>query len=471
MSTPQTVSDFATLAREAILAGALDEAEKYTNQAKALKGLDALTPQVDATKRLPFPTEMDAPNLEQTAQQAAMKTWYAKQYGGDLDGDVATVLNDMYGQDYRHLRWAKSADFVRWIRTGKADPKLERLVLYTPDQVLAEIATGATVQELKATQLESQDSAGGYLVPEDFRDSVVSRIQGLTQMRSIAETITTVSDRVTMPVSDGGDDRYTGSVRVYKVDESPTGAQSQTQATFSQATVPVYTIMANIAVSKNLLDDSRGGAAITPYLNSQFATAYAVFEDEQFIVGNGIAGPQGILKDNGTGGPYAFSYGSIATTNSGAATSLLADSFRNMPYSIASQYRQPGAKWLMSRGTVRVVKTLKAGDGTYLWSSRGDAPALQGGQPAGLEGYSIAETEVLGSPTATNGTAYTANTYPVIFITKGSYLIVDKAGGMDVQRYDDSTTAVANSIRLVMRRRVGGQVILPWGIGVMKVST
>jgi hypothetical protein len=60
--------------------------------------------------------------------------------------------------------------------------------------------------------------------------------------------------------------------------------------------------------------------------------------------------------------------------------------------------------------------------------------------------------------------------YPILFVTKGSYLIVDKAGGMDVQRYDDSTTAVANSIVLVMRRRVGGQVILPWGIGTMKVS-
>lgn len=160
-ATPQTVSDFAKLAREAILAGDLTAAETYTNQAKAMKGLVDLEPQVDATKRLPFPTDVDERNLEQTAQQAAMKTWYSKQYGGDLDGDVATVLNDLYGTDYRHLRWAKSADFVRWIRTGKADPKLEKLVLYTPDQVLAEIATGASVAELKATQLESQDSAGG----------------------------------------------------------------------------------------------------------------------------------------------------------------------------------------------------------------------------------------------------------------------------------------------------------------------
>jgi HK97 family phage major capsid protein len=124
----------------------------------------------------------------------------------------------------------------------------------------------------------------------------------------------------------------------------------------------------------------------------------------------------------------------------------------------------------MSRGSARVIKTLKAGDGTYLWSGRSDVPQLAQGQPPSLEGYGIGETEVLASPTTTSGSAYTANVFPILFITKGSYLIVDKAGGMDVQRYDDSTTAKANSIVLVMRRRVGGQVILPWGIAALKIS-
>lgn len=317
--------------------------------------------------------------------------------------------------------------------------------------------------------LHTQSNKPGYLVPEDFRDSIVTRLQGLTQMRSVAETMTTAGDRVTMPVSDGGDDRYTGSVRVFKVDESPTSNAAQTNATFSQTTVPIYTIMATVAVSKNLIDDSAGGAAILPYLNTQFATAYAIFEDEQFIVGNGVAGPQGILKDATTGGPYQFSYGAIAPINSGLATAIQGDSLRNMPYAIATQYRSAGCKWFMSRGSVRATKLLKDGTGAYLWADRN--LQLMNGQPAKLEGYDIAETEVLASPTTNSGSTYTANVYPILFVSKGSYLIVDKAGGMDVQRYDDSVTAVANSIRLVMRRRVGGQVLLPWGIAAMKIST
>ena len=474
MTTGSSVSDFVRLAREAVLAKDFDLAETYKQQAIATKGLDELTPKVDAAARPNFGSvEPDAETLEKSANAAAMKAWYTQSTGGtDISGDIETVLTDMYG-NYRQARWAKAADFVRFIRSGRSDPKLEKLVVYTPEQIMTELAGGMTVADLKAaqkaTQVESQDTSGGYLVPEDFRDSVVTRLQGLTQMRSVAETITTASDRVTMPVSDGGDDRYTGSVRVFKVDESPTSTQAATNALFSQTTVPAYTIMAHVAVSKNLIDDSRGASSILPYLNTQFSTAYAVFEDEQFIIGNGIAGPQGILKDATTGGPYTFSYGSIAAQVSGAATSIQGDAIRNMPYGLATQYRSAGCKWFMSRGSVRVMKTLKDGVGDYLWADR--SQQLMMGQPPKLEGYEIAETEVLAAPTSTSGTTYTANVYPILFVSKGSYLIVDKAGGMDVQRYDDSTTAKANSIVLVMRRRVGGQVILPWGIGAMKIST
>jgi HK97 family phage major capsid protein len=119
-------------------------------------------------------------------------------------------------------------------------------------------------------------------------------------------------------VSTGGDDQYTGSVRVYKVDESPTSTQAATDARYGAVTIPVYTMMGHVAVSKNLIDDSSGAAAITPYLQSQFASAYAVFEDEQFLIGNGVGGPQGILQNATTGGPYTYAYGAVATVNSGA---------------------------------------------------------------------------------------------------------------------------------------------------------
>lgn len=453
-------------ARQLVIDGKLEEAEAKTNQAKALKALDDLDTPEPVVRPVFGAVEPEKP--AEAANDIAVKSWYARQFG-DESSAMDQVMSELYGRDHRKFAWAKSADFVRYIRTGQYDPQMHRAMVYSPAQVETFLQNGMSVAELKATQIESQDQLGGYLVPEDFRDKMVERLQGLTAMRQVAEVMTTTRDRVTMPVATGGDDRYTGAVRVYKVDESPTSDQAATNATFGQVTIPIHTMMGHVAVSKNLLEDSQGALAILPYLQRQFASAFAIYDDEQYLIGNGIAGAQGVLKDATTGGPYTYAYGSVATVNSGNATALTGDAFRNLPYAIASQYRMAGGRWIASRGTLRVVKTLKAGDGAYLWSGRGDTAQLQQGQPPSLEGYGILESEALASPTSASVTTYTANVYPVLFVTQGSYLIVDRIG-MDVTRYDDSTTGKANSVVLVARKRGGGQVINPWGVAAMKVS-
>lgn len=165
-ATPQTVSDFVKLSQAAIIAGDLDAAETYKKQAFAMKGLDELTPKVNASARPQFGSgEQDADALEKNANAAAMKAWYTKSTGGtDIDSDIETVLNDMYG-NYRQARWAKAADFVRFIRSGTYRPELKSLVVYTPEQIMMELAAGLTVSDIKAaqkaTQVESQDTSGG----------------------------------------------------------------------------------------------------------------------------------------------------------------------------------------------------------------------------------------------------------------------------------------------------------------------
>lgn len=467
MNTP---AEYAAAAKAAAEAGDIAEATDLLAQAKALKATMDFESELTASQRLPMPAagESAAPS----AADAALKTWYADRFGkrADLTADADLIMRDLYGQNYRHEAWAKSASFMRYLRTGQMDGYAQKVVL-TPAQAMQLVADGNDFQSIKTAQIESQGDLGGYLVPEDFREEVIRRIQGMTPMRQISRSITTTRDRVTMPVVNGGDDRYIGNVRVVKVDESPTSTQAATNATYGQVTIPVHTIMGHASVSKNLIEDTSGASAIIPLMSDEFSSAFFVFEDEQFIAGNGVGGPLGVMKDRTTGGPNTFAYGNIATVNSGAATKLTADAIRALPYAVATQYRQLGGMWLMSRGTLRVIKSLKAGDGTYLWSSRGDNPALAAGAPATLEGFPIMETEVLASPTTNSGDAYTANVYPIMFVTRPFYTIVDKAiGGMALERYEDSITARENNVVFVMRRRVGGQVTNPWGGAVMKIS-
>lgn len=467
MTTPSTVADAIKAARAALAGGDIPEATRLTEHAKALKAIEAVgdtLPRLD----LSSPTQPDAPV---PAEEIAVKTWFHSRFG-EFDAGMEQIGRELYGhvaQDYRKAAYLKNADFLRYVRTGAYDPRLHRLVLYSPTQLAEAILAGASVAELKATQIESQDVLGGFLVPEDIREKVVQRLAGRVIMRRMSNAMPTSRDRVTMPVITGGDDRYPGAVRATWVDESPASSAAETNATFGQVSIPVHTLMGSTPISKNLLEDSQGALAIVGIVERQLADAFAITEDFAFLVGTGVGQPQGVLKDATTGGPHTFQYGSVTTLNSGAATALSADAFRNTPYQLPVQYRDAGCAWAFSRGTARVIKTLKAGDGTYLWSGRSDTPQLAQGQPQALEGYPINETEVLASPTATNGSTYTANVYPVIFMARDAYQIVDRVG-MDVQRYDDATTARQNQVILVARRRVGGAVLEPWRVVVMKVA-
>ena len=462
---PSTVADYLALARKAIAAGDLEAATDYTNKAKALKALDGL--EAETASRLP----MAAVSTEDppSADAVAIKVWYAAQQGREMDRDTETVLRDLYGASYAEAAWRKRASFLKYIRTGVLDEWAQRVVL-TPAQVRSEIAAGKTVAAIKASQVEAADILGGALIPEDIQDEIVSRIQGLTPMRQIAQRVQTSRDRVTWPVRTGGDDRYVGAVRVTKVDESPTAEQAATAAGYANVSVPVHVIMGHTSLSKNLLEDTAGATGIVPLLTEEFASAYAIFEDEQFIVGNGVGGPQGILRDASTGGPHTYAYGAIGTLASGTAGIVTPDALRKLPLQVATQYRQAGGAWLMSRQTLAHIMTLKDSQGNYLWAGRADAPQLAQGQPTQLGGYPIYETEVLAAPNS--GGTYTTNSYPVVFLTRPTYLIVDRViGGMAVERYEDFTTARTNSVGFVLRRRVGGQVIRPWGAAVLRAGT
>ncbi len=464
MKTPR---DYAQDARDALNRGDIAEANRLVELGKAAKAMMDLDTMTTIGQRLPYPDGTAAKTKqasEREIQDIAIKTWYQKRFG-ESSAASEQVAKELYGDTLPRVSHAKHVDFVRFIKTGQH--QYGKMLLFSANQIEDMLATGSSVGEMKATQVESQDTLGGYLVPEDIREQIVERLAGMTVMRRMGNVMTTTRDRVTIPVQTGGDDRFRGATRAAWVDETPTAGQSETNATFGNITVNVHTLMASTNISKNILEDSVGALNIVTILTRNFSEDFGFYEDEAFLIGNGVAKPLGILKDATTGGPNAYSYGSVSVQNSGNGTALTADAFRSMPYTVPVQYRQAGGFWVMSRGTLRTIKQFKESGsaGAYLWADR--IQQLQNGQPPRLEGYEIMETEVLASPTS--GTTYTANVHPVMFVTPGAYQIVERTG-MDIVRYDDSTTGKTNSIALVARRRVGGQLIRPWGVAVMKVS-
>lgn len=453
----KTLAEIVSAAREAVLDNRLDDAEKLTAQAKALKSLESLEPAPapePEVKRLPFGnTESQEPKDEAPAH---IKSWYVSKYG-DVAKGAEQISRELYGGGYEMAAWNKSVSFNRFLRTGHQD-QYASMVLLTPQQIVNAAAAGLTVGEIKSTMIEANDELGGFLVPEELNSRVIARLPGLTVVRSMANVQTTSKDNLTYIKATGGDDRYIGAVRVTWVDESPTAGAAETNATFGQVKIPVHVAMATIPISKNLLEDS--AVNLPQHIEDLAANGLAIDEDRQFLVGLGNGRPQGILS--GTAAQATGSNGyhdqDITRVASGTAAALTTAGLVAIPYAIAAQYRN-GGTWVFNKSTLKAISQLADTAGNLQFRQRDNQ--LSSGQPRNLEGYPFKESEAM--------PIVAANTLPIIFGDFKGYTIADRIG-MSLMRYDDSTTAETNSVKFVLRRRVGGQVTEGYRFAVQHVA-
>ena len=461
-----TVAQLLAEARQLVLDNKLDEAEGKTKQAQALKALDDLTPTVDTTRRPVFDTATKTePEPDESLFAQATKAAYTKKFG-QIDSAAAQVMRELYGTDnYPMLRATKMADLNRYLRTNVADPRYQKMVLLSPDQILNAILGGVPISEggysIKATMMEAQDTLGGYLVPEDINEVMIARLPGLTAVRPLAQKFNTSRDRLSFMVRQGGTKQYIGNIRSRQTSEAPsTAAQTETNALFGKLEIPVHVNLSNVPVTKSLLEDSAIDI-LNGVLMPEFVSEAAIKEDTQFLTGTGVNEPQGIL--NGIAANGAPFNGDVFTRVSGAASALTFDAVVAAPWDIAGQYRgrkNPSTAWVFNSATGGVLAGLKNGVGDYLWTEVNGNNAI--GNPDTLRGWQYKESEVLA------GVA--ANTFPIIFGDFAGYRIVDRIG-MSVQRYEDSNTAKNDSVIFYCRRRYGGQVAEGYRFVAVKIST
>lgn len=305
----------------------------------------------------------------------------------------------------------------------------------------------------RKTLTEGSDSAGGFLVPEDYQTELIKKMATLATIRSRARVATTGRDIAKWPrVNYTTDDKYTSGVRLTWTGESPATSTVHrvTDPTFGLYTVPVHTAMASMPMSNDLIEDS--AFDIMGISSDLLAEAFTLDENNAFLNGSGIGRPMGILTQVDTDGP--------ASVVSGNASTLTADGIIDLAYALPAQYEN-GAVWVMSKATEKVIRKLKDSQNNYLWpvwpQAGNFAPA-----PRDLLGYPTLRDEFM--------PAIAGNAYPIIFGDLRGYLILDRVG-LSVQRLTDSAYAELNLTGLLARKRVGGQTIEPWRIKVQKIAT
>ena len=279
---------------------------------------------------------------------------------------------------------------------------------------------------------ESVDQDGGYLVPEEFEKQIITGLDEVNVLRSLAKVIPTHHDRK-IPISVGH------SVATWTAENA---AYTESNPTFGQKQIDAFKLTDLVRVSIELLQDSEFD--LESYIAAEFARAFGIAEEQAFCVGTGTNQPTGIFTANG---------GTVGVT-AAAANAITLDEIISLVYSLKSPYRK-NAKFLMNDATIPLLHKLKDNNGTYLWQ-----PSVQAGQPDKLLGF-----EIYTSPYAPT---VEAGAYAIAFGDFKNYWIGDRMG-RTTQRLNE-LYATNGQIGYVATERVDGKVILAEGIQLLQMK-
>ena len=280
----------------------------------------------------------------------------------------------------------------------------------------------------------SPDVDGGYLVPEEFENQIVTGLEETNVIRSIAKVITTSAERK-IPIA------ATHSIAQWTLENA---AYTESNPTFDQKTVDSFKLTDLVKVSVELLQDSYFD--LEAYIVQEFARAFGAAEEEAFCIGTGTGQPTGIF--NATNG------GHVGVT-AGSATAITLDNLLDLIYALKAPYRK-NAKFFMKDTTVSAIRKLKDNNGAYLWQ-----PSVQAGQPDKLLGYDLYTSPYVPEPAA--------GALPVAFGDFYNYWIADRTG-RTVQKLIE-LYAGNGQVGFIATERVDGKVILPEGIQLLKMGS
>jgi HK97 family phage major capsid protein len=202
------------------------------------------------------------------------------------------------------------------------------------------------------TALSTQTGAqGGYTVPPEFHDRLMSLVAEASIVRPRATVLPMAARSLQVPALDvttaaaSGDTAYLGGLVARWTEEATT--LNQTEPTFKQVDLTNYELSGYSKLSNTLLQDSAIG--LEAFLMQLFSRAIAWYEDHAFLRGNGTAKPLGVLNWTGL----------ISVTRSAASAFALADA-AGMLARLLPGYSPQSTCWVI-HPTV-IVKLLQMAD-------------------------------------------------------------------------------------------------------------
>lgn len=279
----------------------------------------------------------------------------------------------------------------------------------------------------KANLSEGTTTAGGFLVPEEFKSEIL-RLQPLYGViRSNVRIMPMAYDVVNIPVANQ-------EVTASWVNE---GAQiTSTDPTFRQVTLTINKLASIPQVTNELLADAN--VSVIEFLAMTIAEQFAKAEDTQGFLGTGspfvgALSATGVPQGSHAGGAVALSYGDIGR-------------FTGQLYSNAKS----GAKFYFHRSMIARIQSLITTAGAPIFGATANS----------IFGYPIVDTEILPNDAAATGTNYG------LFGDLRRGMIMGERGSMTMKITEEGTVGGNNlfekdmaALRVIERVTLG--VVLP----------
>ena len=292
------------------------------------------------------------------------------------------------------------------------------------------------MDHLEAKSLRvSDDTAGGYLAPNQFVAELLRNVVLVSPIRSVARVMTTGSSNIILP-------KRTSTLTASWIGE--VADRSATSPAYGSNQYNVAEMACYTDISNALLEDSAFDVASE--LAVDFAEQFGKSEGTAFVSGNGVLKPLGFMN-----------HPDLLSTNSGDASKVTADGLIQILHDLAPVYRQNGT-WAMNSATLAAVRKLKdPSTGHYLLIDGG-----MGNNPVPtLLGRPIIECPDLAD--------IAGNAYPIVFGDfKNGFRIFDRLS-LSVLR-DPYSVATNGLTRFHARRRLAAGVAKAEALRKLKIS-
>ncbi len=287
--------------------------------------------------------------------------------------------------------------------------------------------------EEKALLRTDSDTSGGYLTSSEVDSQIIKLITEISPVRQVARVRTITKKTLEMP-------QRTGILSATY--EGETVAAPDSTSAYGSETVTTSALTVNVPFTFDMI--LAGDFDIDNEIRTDVSEAFAQKEGNRFVLGDGSHQPEGFLVNSGV---------VAGAVTSSTSLTIVGDDLINLTGELKAGY---SPMFAFNRKTLAHLRTLKGGDGQYIWQAglAGSAPNAIAGEP-----YIVMQ----------DMPDIAANALSVVYadFSRG-YTIVDRTG-LSVIR-DDVTRKKERIVELCFHKYNTGKVVVGEAFKALKVQ-